>query len=91
MCEILKYDFPEHYGEILFTVLKCSTEEKFSCDIWYDVLNTLLSCTAKNMSATMSTSNALRPGMTVFQIRDVARKYAFELTSLSLQEVSVYK
>lgn len=85
------YDFPEHYGEILHVVLKYSAEEKFSCDVWFDVLNALLNNTSvnQNVSASGEPTAVLYPGLTVVQIRDIARKYASELRTLTFIEVNL--
>ncbi|XP_065206271.1 ectopic P granules protein 5 homolog isoform X2 [Planococcus citri] len=88
LCEILVHEFPEHYGEILHVLLKYSAEEKFSCDVWFDVLNSLFICA--NGSSNLFIDNdvvPLRPGLSLAQIRDVARKYASELRSLTFQEL----
>lgn len=90
LCEILVYEFPEHYGEILHVMLKYSAEEKFSCDVWFDVLNSLLICASGSSNLYIDSDvMPLHPGLSVTQIRDVARKYASELRSLTFQEVGM--
>lgn len=75
---ILLHEFPEHYGEVLSTILKGSESQTLSLDVWRDLLGTL---SGKSKSAVV---------IHLSKIRDEIRHYATEQRLLSRQEVNVY-
>lgn len=75
---ILLHEFPEHYGEVLSTILKGSESQTLSLDVWRDLLGTL---SGKSKSAVV---------IHLSKIRDEIRHYATEQRLLSRQEVSVH-
>ncbi|XP_017889287.1 ectopic P granules protein 5 homolog isoform X2 [Ceratina calcarata] len=74
---VLSHDFPEHYGEVLSTLLRSSEGQNLSLDVWRDFLTTLTGRTRNNAFATF---NCLK-------IRDEIRYYAIEQRLLSHQEI----
>lgn len=76
---LLAHEFPEHYGEILHSVLSHTAEESISPEVWFSVLNTLIG----------SSQYVLKPDLSISQLKDIARKYATEQRSLSYHEVII--
>ncbi|XP_043670805.1 ectopic P granules protein 5 homolog isoform X1 [Vespula pensylvanica] len=72
---ILLHEFPEHYGEVLSTILKGSESQTLSLDVWRDLLGTL---SGKSKSAVV---------IHLSKIRDEIRHYATEQRLLSRQEM----
>lgn len=82
----MDHDFPEHYGEILLKLLDHSKEGRIYCQVWFNVLNTILA-QAVPTSQTNTAKTILLPGISTDQLRDVVRRYATDQRSLSSQEV----
>jgi len=82
----MNHDFPEHYGEILLKLLDHSKEGRIYCQVWFNILNTILA-QAVPTTQTNSVRTILLPGMSTDQLRDVVRRYATDQRSLSSQEV----
>nr|XP_018914987.1 PREDICTED: ectopic P granules protein 5 homolog [Bemisia tabaci] len=78
LCVLLAHEFPEHYGEILHSVLSHTAEESISPEVWFSVLNTLIG----------SSQYVLKPDLSISQLKDIARKYATEQRSLSYHELT---
>ncbi|XP_031837862.1 ectopic P-granules autophagy protein 5 isoform X2 [Nomia melanderi] len=72
---VLLHEFPEHYGEVLSVILKCSESQNLSLDVWRDLLGTLSSKPKNSFSIQSS------------KIRDEIRHYATEQRLLSRQEI----
>lgn len=83
---MLVHEFPEHYGEILNIILKCSEEEKLANSVWFDVLNCLVLCVSSN-DKDVSQNAPIKPGLSLHQIRDIARKFAASQQKLTCHEV----
>ncbi|KAE9544479.1 hypothetical protein AGLY_000020 [Aphis glycines] len=86
LCEIMDHDFPEHYGEILLKLLDHSKEGRIYCQVWFNILNTILA-QAVPTTQTNAVRTILLPGMSTDQLRDVVRRYATDQRSLSSQEL----
>lgn len=82
----MDHDFPEHYGEILLKLLDHSKEGRIYCQVWFNILNTILA-QAVPTSQTNTAKTILLPGISTNQLRDVVRRYATDQRSLSSQEV----
>ncbi|XP_076238292.1 ectopic P-granules autophagy protein 5 [Calliopsis andreniformis] len=72
---VLLHDFPEHYGEVLSAILKCSESQNLSLDVWRDLLGTLSGKPKNTFLIQFS------------KIREDIRHYATEQRLLSLQEI----
>lgn len=86
LCKIMDHDFPEHYGEILLKLLDHSKEGRIYCQVWFNILNTILA-QAVPTTQTNTARTILLPGISSDQLRDVVRCYATDQRSLSSQEV----
>ncbi|XP_014236749.1 ectopic P granules protein 5 homolog isoform X1 [Trichogramma pretiosum] len=73
---VLLHDFPEHYGEVLTTVLRGSESQSLSIDVWRDLLGAL-SGRAKNSPMPLQGP----------KVREEIRRYATEQRLLSRQEI----
>lgn len=82
----MDHDFPEHYGEILLKLLDHSKEGRIYCQVWFNILNTILA-QAVPSTQTVTAKTILLPGISSDQLRDVVRRYATDQRSLSSQEV----
>lgn len=74
---VLLHEFPEHYGEVLSTILKGSESQNLSVEVWRDLLSALCGKTIPPTS------------MHPTKIRDDIQHYATEQRLLSRQEVRV--
>lgn len=86
LCKIMEHDFPEHYGEILLKLLDHSKEGRIYCQVWFNILNTILA-QAVPTTQTNTVRTILLPELSSDQLRDVVRRYATDQRSLSSQEV----
>jgi len=85
----MDHDFPEHYGEILLKLLDHSKEGRIYCQVWFNILNTILA-QAVPTTQTNAIRTILLSGISTDQLRDVVRRYATDQRSLSSQDVCMY-
>lgn len=86
MRQLLLHDFPEHYGEVLNMVLRGSVAQSLSLDVWFDVLNTLMSGGRENLVP----PRRLRSGQNLGRLKEEARIYATEQKMLTYLQVRVH-
>ncbi|XP_025411523.1 ectopic P granules protein 5 homolog isoform X2 [Sipha flava] len=86
LCKIMEHDFPEHYGEILLKLLDHSKEGRIYCQVWFNILNTILA-QAVPTTQTNTARTILLPELSSDQLRDVVRRYATDQRSLSSQQL----
>uniref|UniRef100_A0A8D8XCV4 Ectopic P granules protein 5 homolog n=1 Tax=Cacopsylla melanoneura TaxID=428564 RepID=A0A8D8XCV4_9HEMI len=88
---MMAYEFPEHYGEILNSLLKFSETESVQCAVWYDFLNVLLYGEAAVdhviQGGADSSKQFARPGLPISILRDITQRYAVDQHALSLYEL----
>ncbi|XP_075232112.1 ectopic P-granules autophagy protein 5 isoform X2 [Lycorma delicatula] len=76
LCQLLMFDFPEHYGEVLVLTLKQSETQSIAPDVWFELLEALTSC-------------KFRQNMSLGQMKEEIRKFATEqkvLTHVELRD-----
>jgi hypothetical protein len=83
MRQLLLHDFPEHYGEVLNLVLRGSEMQNLSLEVWFDVLNALMSGEGENLAP----PRRLRSGQNLGKVKEEARNYATGQKMLTYQEV----
>lgn len=83
----MDHDFPEHYGEILLKLLDHSKEGRIYCQVWFNILNTILAQAIPMSQQTNTVRTILLPGISTDQLRDLVRRYATDQRSLSSSEV----
>jgi hypothetical protein len=83
MRQLLLHDFPEHYGEVLNLVLRGSEMQNLSLEVWFDVLNALMSGEGENLAP----PRRLRSGQNLGRVKEEARNYATGQKMLMYQEV----
>jgi hypothetical protein len=81
--QLLLHDFPEHYGEVLNLVLRGSETQNLSLEVWFDILNALMSGEGENLAP----PRRLRSGQNLGRVKEEARNYATEQKMLTYQEV----
>ncbi|PNF33683.1 hypothetical protein B7P43_G12333, partial [Cryptotermes secundus] len=81
--QLLLHDFPEHYGEVLNLVLRGSESQNLSLEVWFDVLNALMS----GEGEILAPPRRLRSGQNLGRVKEEARNYATEQKMLTYQEV----
>jgi hypothetical protein len=81
--QLLLHDFPEHYGEVLNLVLRGSETQNLSLEVWFDVLNALMSGEGENLAP----PRRLKSGQNLGRVKEEARNYATEQKMLTYQEV----
>jgi hypothetical protein len=86
ICQLLLHDFPEHYGEVLNMVLRGSVTQSLSLDVWFDVLNALMSGGGENLAR----PRRLRSGQTLARLKEEARIYATEQKMLTYLQVRIH-
>nr|CAD7569208.1 unnamed protein product [Timema californicum] len=77
---MLLHDFPEHYGDVLHLLLKASENQSLALDVWFDLLNALV--TGKDVP-----HRRLRQGLNLGKLKDEIRKYATEQKLLAHDEL----
>ena len=81
--QLLLHDFPEHYGEVLNLALRGSETQSLSLEVWFDILNALMSGEGENVAP----PRRLRPGQNLGKVKEETRNYATEQKMLTYQEV----
>jgi hypothetical protein len=80
---VLLHDFPEHYGEVLNLALQGSETQNLSVDVWFDILNALMS----GEGGSVAPPRRLRSGQNLGRVKEEARNYATDQKMLSYREV----
>ncbi|XP_069674865.1 ectopic P granules protein 5 homolog isoform X3 [Periplaneta americana] len=81
--QLLLHDFPEHYGEVLNLALRGSETQSLSLEVWFDILNALMSGEGENLAP----PRRLRPGQNLGKVKEETRNYATEQKMLTYQEL----
>lgn len=81
--QLLLHDFPEHYGEVLNLVLRGSESQNLSLEVWFDILNALMS----GEGEILAPPRRLKSGQNLGRVKEEARNYATEQKMLTYQEV----
>lgn len=87
---VLKHKFPLHFNSILLLLLKTSESQSLCPDVWYSVINVLLSMGVPQVGPGSSPLLRVGPDMNPGRIMEDLRQYAVNQKLLEHQEVKFH-
>lgn len=85
---LLKHKFPLHFNSVLNLLLKTSESQSLCPDVWYSVINVLLSLGVPQVGPGSSPLLRIGPNMNPGRIMEDLRLYAVNQKLLQHHEVS---
>lgn len=84
---VLKHKFPLHFNAVLTLLLKTSESQSLCPDVWYSIINVLLSLVVPQMAPGSSPLLRIGPDMNPGRIMEDLRQYAVNQKLLDFQEL----